>query len=258
MEVEVINEILKEHEKWLRGEGGKQANFEGANLAYINFEGANLAKANLVKANLVRTNFEGANLAKANLKSTNLKKANLEGANLKDANLKNAYLSYANLICANLEDANLENAYLLRTNLEEANLTRANLARANLRDASLTYANLEEAKNVSYIPLACPSEGAFIGWKKAHKKIIKLLILEDSKRLSANTRKCRCDKAYVMEIQSLIGSKLKDTEICSDYDKNFIYRVGEVAEVKDFCEDRWCECSEGIHFFINRQDAVDY
>lgn len=33
---------------------------------------------------------------------------------------------------------------------------------------------------------------------------------------------------------------------------------GEIVEEPQFNDDRWNECSEGIHFFINRQEAVKY
>lgn len=26
----------------------------------------------------------------------------------------------------------------------------------------------------------------------------------------------------------------------------------------DFCKNRWEECAAGIHFFMNRKEAVDY
>ena len=38
----------------------------------------------------------------------------------------------------------------------------------------------------------------------------------------------------------------------------FKYTVGETVEVKDFDPDRWNECSTGIHFFMDRQEAVEY
>ena len=43
-----------------------------------------------------------------------------------------------------------------------------------------------------------------------------------------------------------------------DHDKDFIYKVGEIVEVKDFDENRWEECSTGIHFFLTRDEAVRY
>ena len=85
-----------------------------------------------------------------------------------------------------------------------------------------------------------------------------LEIPEDAKRLSATGRKCRCNKAKVLEIQNLDGTKADINEVRSDYTAAFIYRVGETVSVDDFCEDRWDECSAGIHFFINRQEAVNY
>ena len=48
------------------------------------------------------------------------------------------------------------------------------------------------------------------------------------------------------------------TSIPSNYDSNFIYRVGTTVEVEDFETDRWDECAAGIHFFITRQEAVQY
>lgn len=104
----------------------------------------------------------------------------------------------------------------------------------------------------------CPIEGSFIGWKKCGGYIVKLKICEDAERSSSTSLKCRCSKAEVLEIQNLDGSVADITEICSNYDKNFIYKVGETIEVKDFDKCRWNECSNGIHFFIDRNVAVAY
>ena len=150
-------------------------------------------------------------------------------------------------------------ANLRGANLYGANLYGADLYGANLRGADLYGANLYGAKKIPFIPYACPDFGMFIGFKKARDNLIVVLeIPEDAKRLSATGRKCRCDKARVLEIQNLDGTKSDKTEAVSQYDKDFIYRVGEIVSVPDFCEDRWSECSKGIHFFINRQEAVDY
>lgn len=149
-------------------------------------------------------------------------------------------------------------ANLYGANLSRADLSGANLSRVNLYGANLSRVNLSGAKNIPLIPYTCPDFGMFIGWKKAGDKIICLEILEDAKRLSATGRKCRCDKAKVLNITELDGSPCELTEIPSNRDKNFIYKVGEMVSVPDFDENRWNECSAGIHFFINRQEAVDY
>ena len=159
---------------------------------------------------------------------------------------------------ADLYGANLYGANLYGADLSGANLYGANLYGANLSGADLYGANLYGAKNIPPIPYTCPDFGIFIGWKKAGDKIICLEIPEDAKRLSATGRKCRCDKAKVLNITELDGSPCELTEIPSNRDKDFIYKVGEVVSVPDFDENRWNECSAGIHFFINRQEAVEY
>ena len=176
--------------------------------------------------------------------------------NGKCADLTRADLRGANLKGANLRGANLKEADLSRADLSRADLLGADLSRANLRGADLSEANLEGAA-VNY-PISCPEEGQFIGFKKAMNRIVKLEILSDAKRSSATSRKCRCDKAKVVAIEKKDGSESRITEVCSSYDKEFIYRVGEVVSVDNFDENRWNECAPGIHFFITREEAVRY
>lgn len=106
--------------------------------------------------------------------------------------------------------------------------------------------------------MACPDSGSFTAYKMASGKIIKLLVPEDARRSSGTGRKCRCDKALVLEIQNIDGTKANVDHVKSNYDNYFVYTVGEMARVPEFCEDRFSECAEGIYFFINRQEAVKY
>ena len=67
--------------------------------------------------------------------------------------------------------------------------------------------------------------------------------------------------AVVLEIQNIDGSKADFDTAYSTFhrSKNFAYTVGEtVVPEKPFEKNRWEECASGIHFFINRQEAVDY
>ena len=257
MDKQELKNILDKHLKWIRGEnGGKRANLFGANLFGANLSGANLFVADLSRANLFGANLSGADLSGANLSGANLSRANLSGANLFVADLSGANLFGANLSGANLSRADLSRANLFGADLSGANLSGANLSRANLFGADY----IEKAKNLFY-PIACPEIGAFVGWKKArvktsgHECIVKLEITEDAVRSSAAGRECRCSKATVLEIQDLEGNALEQAAV-SDRDKNFHYIPGTVVSVSDFDENRWNECSTGIHFYITREEAV--
>ena len=238
-----IRLILEKHAKWARGEdGGERADLCGADL-----RGANLCDADLRDADLCGANLCCANLSDADLRDANLCGADLRGANLSDGNLRNANLCCANLCCANLRGADLCGA----------NLSGADLRDANLCDAKNTNKTAWDAYTAFY-PLQCPETGSFIGYKKAADKIVMLEICADAKRSSATSRKCRCSKAKVLSITHLDGSDSGLTEVRSNYSKEFVYRVGEVAEVPDFDDNRWNECAAGIHFFITRDEAVKY
>ena len=246
-----LKEILRKHKLWLKDSDQQDA--ECANL-----RGADLRNANLCGADLRGADLRNANLCGADLRNAILYGANLRGANLRNAILYNAILYDADLYGANLRGADLRNAILYDADLRNADLYGANLCGANLYDADLCGADLRNAKNVPFIPYACPDFGAFIGYKKAQGMIVELEILSDAKRVSATGRKCRCDKAKVLSIQNIDGTPSILTSVASDRDSKFIYRVGEIVAVDDFDENRWNECSTGIHFFINRQEAVNY
>ena len=181
-----------------------------------------------------------------------LKEIDLRGAYLRGAYLRGADLGDADLGGADLRGADLRDAYLRR-----ADLRGADLRDADLGDAYLRGADLRGAKNIPFIPLSCPSDGEFIGWKKLYDKLIRLLIPSDARRSSATSNRCRCDKAKVLEITDLYGNN----PIASLTNYNYAetqYVVGEMVYPDSFDENRWNECSHGIHFFINKQEAINY
>lgn len=132
--------------------------------------------------------------------------------------------------------------------------------------------------NIPYMPMACPEEGEFIGYKIASSEqrcsiipslvvpydnqgpanvLVTLKIPADARRSSSGGRKCRCDKAKVIGLE-FFGGHEGENVAYSKFDARFEYRVGEEISVPFFDENRWNECSTGIHFFINRKEALQY
>ena len=260
-----LKKILDEHLLWLNGEGGSRADLRNADLSNADLFGANLRGANLFGANLRDADLRNADLSNANLSNANLFGANLRGANLFGANLRGANLRGANLRDADLRNADLSNANLSDANLRGANLRGADLFGANLRDANLSNADLCEASidqmmwNIYtvFYPLQCPESGSYIGYKKASGLVVELEIPADARRSSATSRKCRASKAKVLSITDINGNPAGG-QVKSNYDPNFVYAIGETVEVTDFDDNRWNECSTGIHHFITRAEAVIY
>lgn len=284
---EELEKILENHKHYLAEDvcdwETMKANLARANLSRVDLRESNLKYANLRGANLNLSNLSEAKLSFADLQGADLSQTDLSEANLtltylSGANLREAYLGGTCLRDADLSDADLIGAKLRKTDLRGANLRRADLRDVDLCGAILMDADLRGAKLPdpdvmnSVCPLVCPEKGAFIGWKTANVElpdeagvpemvpvIVELQIIEHALRSSATGRKCRCNKAAVLDIQSLDGESLpKGTVAHSRYDPTFTYKVGQKLYVDNFDDNRWNECSTGIHFFITRQEAVDY
>ena len=225
------------------------ANLKGIQLVRVNLQGADLIEADLFCANLYYANLELADLSKACLRGVEFDKVNLINANLQGADLRGA-----DLYCADLRGADLKGA-----DLSGANLRWADLSGADLKGAILYGTNLSGTKNPPDLPMACPIEGSFIAWKKVNNQfIVKLEVPSDAKRSSATTNKCRCDKAMVLEITNFYTGEKFDTITNVNFAKECTYCVGKMVYPDSFNDNRWEECSHGIHFFMTEEEAKNY
>ena len=154
---------------------------------------------------------------------------NLNGSNLRDGNLRDC-----DLRCSNLSDSDLRGS-----DLSESDIRDSDLRGSDLRGSITNYTTIG-------IETACPETGAFEAWKNCKGIIVKLLIPADAERSSATTRKCRANKALVLDV---IGA----TQATSS--RGMIYEKGYYVFADSWDPDRWNECSHGIHFFMNRGDA---
>lgn len=232
-----LEEILERHKHWLNND----------------IEGWYDMRANLSHADLSWVDLEDVDLRYANLCSTNLQNADLRDAkfcnsNLFDSNLSHAQLQYADLRRARLGDSDLRNADLRNAELHYCDLNRA---------------IIDESTKI-VVPMACPSEGSFIGWKKvldyitSRSVIVKLQIPASAKRSSSTSNKCRCSKAKVLKILNIDGTKSELTEVINVNYAECKYEVGKMVYPDSFDENRWNECSNGIHFFVDREEALKY
>lgn len=148
---------------------------------------------------------------------------------------------------------------------------------------------IDEITKRGIIPMVCPYEGEFIGYKKCRDNegndvIVTLKIPAHAKRSSAWGYKCRCSEAIVVDIRMImydkspIGNPLIKTNPRIDkttshnIDKAYsgrsgypfnlgdqlVYRLGETVKPDSFDPNRFNECSHGIHFFMTEQEALDY
>ncbi len=221
-----IKEILDKHQKWLNDE------FDG----------------------------KKADLSSANLSSTDLRYANLSFVNLSSANLSSADLRYANLSSADLRSTDLRYADLHYTDLNSADLSSANLSYTDLSYTDLRYAKLDDKiiKNINkYRPFQiCPQVGSFYAWKAGkNNTIMKIYIPASAERTSCLiNRKCRCSKARLIMAWDSKGNKIKE---CKNWNTHYptVYKVGEWMIPNSYNSNIRIDCSNGIHFFITKEEA---
>jgi len=240
MNSEKLAEILASHSLWLAsiGVSGERADLSGAILQGADFRGADFRGANLQGAD-----FRGANLGGADLGDANLGGADLGGANLRGADLRGANLRDANLASANLRDADFEGTSLAGADLRGANLHGADLAGAIF------------SENWQIVP---PVGQSFTAFKKVKGGVVLELLIPGSAARTSSLigRKCRTNEALVVGVAH---DNAHDTGIYESlHDSDFTYEIGKMAREPAFNPDIRVECTTGIHFFMTKEEAVDY
>lgn len=228
---------------------------------------------------------------KANLCYLDLSGKDLRKTDLRDADLRGTRLVSANLECANLSGANLEGA-----NLEYANLTEARLSGAKRKNIEFIRGKILGTPIIAYkyVKKDMVVKVSLVGClctdliKVSVPMIMKLKIPAGSVVFCINGGKCRTNKAEALELirhdpsmanivhpmfmqrfadKSMWGEEafkvelidyLEDEPAYSSYDYDFKYRLGKAKKVVDFDLQYNIECSTGIHFFMTKEEVMDY
>jgi uncharacterized protein YjbI with pentapeptide repeats len=285
-----LYKILENHKHWLHSDvyecvhmkadlhsaDLRGADLRNAELCYVDLHGASLRCADLWHANLHRADLHdadlrGADLYRIDLYGANLINANLRGADLQDAILYHADLSGADLRGADLNHANLYGANLHGADLRDVDLCLADLCCANLYGADLDGANLYGANLYGtklFGDLTEYRKGKLVtedilGYKNCDDNImVTFKIPRGAIIFSIDGHQCRTNKVKVIDIDGAdrAYSWYHRYCHCSDYvgRRYMSYYVGDEITVYDFnCEYNSMN-TEGIHFFLTKEDAKNF
>ena len=145
----------------------------------------------------------------------------------------------------------------IKDTLIEAIKQDADLWGADLRGADLQGAKGKTLKDLKQLFWIIPEEGAFIAWKKCKNSLVKISIPKEAKRTSnLKDRKCRAEFVDVIQIIDLNTKKRIKTT--NGLYNNIVYEVGKRTIADSFDPDFTVDCSHGIHFFITKQEAMEF
>lgn len=250
---EELDELIANHELWV-----VRNRKEGARLILENVRIDNCIIKNRVLTDAIFVNVEMYDCIFYNVYCSQI---SISHSNIYECQILSSSFSYSAF-----ENSNIEGCLFDDCNFSVARWFNCSFYRSKFIDTLVPESCLLENVGLS-LPQACPSEGEFIGWKKAMalteedeviEVIIKLLIPAEAARSSATSYKCRCNKALVLDIETLDGQSAMVSTAHSWWDSEFIYEIDKWVEVSDFWPDRFVECAPGIHFFVDRSAAVAY
>ena len=222
-----LEEILERHLHWL-------------NRDCENWEDM---QADLRYADLRYTDLRNANMSYANMRYANMRNANVSYANMSYADMRNTNMSYANMSYADIRSVDMRYANMRSVDMRNVNMIGVDMIGANMKGADM--------RGVDRLKKGIKLSEPIIGWKKCKNNVlVKLEIPRGAIVFSINNKKCRTDKAKVLEI---IGA-----DRAYSNNKFFSYYLGDIIEVFNFNCEYNVECAEGIHFFRTREEAENY
>jgi len=240
----------------------RDSNFRDSDFSYSNFRDSDFRNSNFRNSNFRDSDFRDSDFSYSNFRDSDFRGSDFSYSNFRDSDFRGSDFSYSNFRDSDFRDSDFRGSDFSYSNFRDSDFRGSDFSYSNFRDSDFRGSVINE---YSFgLTINCPEEGSFIGYKKAQNLIVVIEIQADSKRSSATTYKCRASKIKVLRIENLDNTLSKLTEVESDYnnylsdDQKIAYRIGEIIEIKNFDENRFNECSSGIHFFINRKMAVCY
>lgn len=205
------------------------------------------------------TDFSGWDIINKNLRRASFYNCNLNGTNFEGSMMDHVAFYDCDIRNMKLTNCMVRGASFRGNDMEGIDLSGANIYASVLEDA-FNQDKVITNEDTKWYEMKCPPEGeAFIAWKCCTElRVVQMLVPRDAKRCMATMETGRVSKVKVLSIKSIDESQ-SFTWAQSTVDPNFYYDVGQWLEpANGFQEDRWKDSSPGIHFFLDRQQCVDY
>ena len=215
------------------------------------------------KLDLKHAVIKDLDLADWDMTGLDLSRATFDGCSLRGTDFSGSKMDNVAFYNNDLRDMKLRGCLARGCSFRFQDMAGIDLSGANI------YASvLEDAVNqdkviidddTKWYKMRCPEEGPFIAWKCCTDlRVVMMLVPADAKRCMATMETGRVSKVKVLKITSIDESE-RYTWAQSTVDPDFYYEVGKWIEpANGFQEDRWKDSSAGIHFFLDRQQCVDY
>ena len=221
------------------------------------------ARKGTEQLDLSEITFKGLDFSGIDMSNLNLRRATFDECNLNGVDFHNSMMDHVafydcDIRNMKLNDCKVRGASFRGNDMEGIDLSGANIYAAVLEDAT----NQDKViynEETQWYKMRCPEEGPFIAWKCCTElRVVMMLVPADAKRCMATMETGRVSKVKVLAIKS-IDETQSWTWAQSTVDPDFYYEVGQWIEpANGFQEDRWKDSSPGIHFFLDRQQCVDY
>lgn len=228
-------------------------------------EGSNINNLDIHVGSIMKVDISEGTIKDSNFNDCSIRASSMRYTHIEESSFKHMKMSSILMSGCEISKTKFNAGYWADVDATVASFKSCEMTDLSIERCTFTGSNFHKIKkeNVAFDSItigyynACPTHGSFIGWKVARGHLIKLLIPKDALRSSATTNKCRASKAKVLEVTRLKdGEKVKG--VPSSRDIQFIYKVGKTMEVPDFDKNRWEECSTGIHFFIDKEAAINH
>ncbi|MBQ6621816.1 MAG: pentapeptide repeat-containing protein [Mogibacterium sp.] len=209
------------------------------------------------------TKFRELDLSGWDLRDLDLRRATFEGCDLRGTDFSCSWMDHVAFYDNDLRGMKLRNcrargcSYRFQ-DMEGIDFSGANIYASVLEDA-INQDKVIIDDETKWYRMSCPETGPFVAWKCCTDlRVVMLLVPAEAKRCMATLESGRVSKAKVLSIKS-IDETQSFTWAQSTVDPDFYYEVGKWLEpANGFQEDRWKDSSQGIHFFLERQQCVDY
>jgi len=209
-------------------------------IRHVIFENRNMEKIQFINCKICGSTF----------RNCSMQFVRFNGCNISAVDFRNVDLSYSEWLDTYVNHVNMPESVFLKANFRKTHIFDVDFSTANMSDINIDYTvtGLQDAP-----------EGDLVMYGKKHGWIVTMLIPKEAKRSWATTRKLRAEYVKTLEIDPSRGYTRSRLIHSSHRSKSIVvYEVGKMTYPDSWDDNRWNECSHGIHGFLDKREAVTW
>jgi hypothetical protein len=241
---ETVKELLKEYS----GKTIKDIDLSNMNLSGISFDNSRFDNSSFYNSSFYNSRFYNSSFYNSRFDNSRFYNSSFYNSRFDNSSFYNSRFDNSRF-----DNSSFDNSSFYNSRFDNSRFYNSRFDNSRFDNSSKN--SILKYKHIWQI---IPEEGAFIAWKKLSEGYIAKLEIPAKAKRTCNIINRKCRASYVKTLQIIDRNSDDVKEMHGSRNHKTMYKVGRLTRPDKYDDDFLKDCTNGIHFFVTKQEAKDW